>query len=238
MTDIILPSTQLKPSIHFTLKYCVAFLALLFVMHEAHEIAHTTIGRLLCGCWGQRDFNVWGLCESCVVSEDIGFIATMAGPLFSFIMMWWGASMLKTSNSNTRKSLGYGLIFANMPFARILTAVAMGGGDEVYTLRHFLDNDTLAWVLGSVAILAICAFPLYKAYTAISRRRLPWFLLFFILPLFIDLVVVLLGLNTLLEHGVLAEYWVLGSPMIVTLWTVLVILIFMLSRKHIYTLLK
>ena len=32
--------------------------ALLFVLAEAHELVHTGLGRLLCGCWAPRDFNV------------------------------------------------------------------------------------------------------------------------------------------------------------------------------------
>lgn len=221
-----------------TLKNSIAFLSLLFLMHEAHEIAHTAVGRLLCGCWGERDFNVWGLCNTCAVSEDLGFIATLAGPLFSFLMMWWGASLLKSTNTSAQKSMGYALVFANLPFARILTAVAMGGGDEVYTLRHFMENDTLAWIIGSVLIVLICAYPLYKAYTTITKRRILWFLLFFIAPTFIDLLLVLGGMNTLLSNGVLASYWILGSPILVTVWTAFVILIYTLSRKHIKTLLN
>ncbi|GGG39956.1 hypothetical protein GCM10011344_46010 [Dokdonia pacifica] len=227
-----------KSELKLTLKNSIAFLALLFMMHEAHEIAHTAIGRLLCGCWGERDFNVWGLCNTCAVSQDLGFIATLAGPLFSFLMMWWGASLLKNTNTTSQKSIGYALIFANMPFARLLTAIAMGGGDEVYTLKHFMENDTLAWIIGSIIILCICIYPLYKAYTAISKRRLLWFLLFFIAPTFIDVLIVLGGMNTLLTNGVLDTYWILGSPILVTVWTAIVILLFTLSRKHIYTLLR
>jgi hypothetical protein len=114
----------------------------------------------------------------------------------------------------------------------------MGGGDEVYTLKYFMDNDSLAWILGSIIILAICAYPLYRAYTALSKRRLLWFILFLLLPVFIDITVVLLGLNTLLANGVLDDYWILGSPILVTVWTAFVIIVFSLSRKHIYTILR
>ena len=231
MNSTIQNSYNSKSEIKLTLKNSIAFLALLFIMHEAHEIAHTAIGRLLCGCWGERDFNVWGVCDHCAVSQDLEFIATLAGPLFSFLMIWWGASLLKQTNTTSQKSIGYALIFANLPFARILTAVAMGGGDEVYTLKHFMENDTLAWVLGSILIVLICAYPLYKAYTAITRRRLLWFLLFFIAPTFIDLFIVLGGMNKILNNGILATYWILGSPILVTLWTGFVILIYTLFAK-------
>ena len=45
--------------ININLRTILAFIALVFVMHELHEIAHTAVGRVLCGCWGPRDFNVW-----------------------------------------------------------------------------------------------------------------------------------------------------------------------------------
>ncbi|MFC4636113.1 hypothetical protein ACFO3O_19560 [Dokdonia ponticola] len=225
------------PELKLTIKNSVAFLALLFIMHEAHEIVHTSIGRLLCGCWGQRDFNAWGLCDTCAVSQDLGFMATLAGPLFSFSMMWWGVSLLKQTNTSSQKSVGYALVFANLPFARILTAVAMGGGDEVYTLKYFMDNDTLAWILGSILIVFVCTYPLYKAYITPTKRRFLWFLLFFIAPTFIDVFIVLGGMNTLLNMGVLDTYWILGSPILVTLWTGFVVIVYTLSRKHIKTLL-
>ena len=46
-----------------TSQFVLTFLALTFLMHEAHEIVHTSIGRLICGCWGMRDINVWELCK-------------------------------------------------------------------------------------------------------------------------------------------------------------------------------
>ncbi|MGH7586860.1 MAG: hypothetical protein ACREMH_11475 [Gemmatimonadales bacterium] len=36
-------------------RYVAACVALLMVIHEAHELAHTAVGRLLCGAWGPRD---------------------------------------------------------------------------------------------------------------------------------------------------------------------------------------
>ena len=47
--------------IKLTTGFIVAFIALRFVLHEAHELVHTGVGRIICGCWGQRDFNVWDI---------------------------------------------------------------------------------------------------------------------------------------------------------------------------------
>jgi len=215
-----------------TPKFVLAFLALLFVMHEAHEIVHTTMGRIICGCWGLRDFNVWGLCEGCSENHPISVVATFAGPAFTFLMMWIGASLLGKNKTVNQKSFGFSLVFANMPFARILTS-ATGGGDEVYGLNRLLDNHSLAWAIGLTIVLILSGIPLYKAYKVIkNKRRIGWFLLFLVAPVAIDVIVVLIGLNTLLENGFLSQYWILGSPMLVTLWTILVCAVYVLMRKH------
>lgn len=219
-------------------KFIIAFLTLTFVMHEAHEIVHTSIGRLICGCWGERDFNVWGLCGDCSEEKPYSIIATFAGPIFTFGMIWLGASWLGQNRTNKEKTLGFSLLFANMPFARILTA-AFGGGDEVYGLNKILENHQLAWIIGLGLLLLISFYPLYKAYHFIENKyKIGWFLLFLLVPVFIDLLVVLGLMNTLLQKGILSNYWILGSPVLVTVWTVSVLVIFLVARKGIYTLEK
>lgn len=216
-------------------KFIVSFLALLFLMHETHEIVHTTLGRMLCGAWGERDFNVWGLADGCNTGDVVSMLPTYFGPIFTFVMIWIGTFLLREDNSIQKKSLGFALIFSNMPFARILTA-AFGSGDEIYATSVLIGNHTLAWSIGLNSIVLILAFPLYKAFVTIRKNRWGWFLLFFLAPLFIDVLVVLGGMNTLLQYGVLDTYWILGSPILVTLWTLLVILVFIFMRKYIYTL--
>ncbi len=222
-------------NIKLNFKFVISFIALLFMMHEAHEIAHTTLGRIICGAWGERDFNVWGLAEGCNQGDLVSMLPTYFGPIFTFVMIWIGAFLLKPENSVQKKSFGFALIFANMPIARIITAV-FGSGDEVYATNVLLDNYSLAWAIGLIGILLILVYPLYKAFITIHKNRIPWFLLFFFTPMIIDLVVVLGLMNTLLEKGVLANYWILGSPLLVSLWTIFVILVFILMRKHIFTL--
>lgn len=222
-------------NIKLNFKFVISFLALLFVMHEAHEIAHTALGRIICGAWGERDFNVWGLAEGCNQGDLVSMLPTYFGPLFTFSMIWIGAFLLKPDNSVEKKSFGFALIFANMPIARIITAV-FGGGDEVYATNVLIENHSLAWAIGLIGILMILIYPLYKAFITINKNRILWFLLFFFAPMIIDLFVVLGLMNTLLEKGVLTNYWILGSPVLVSLWTILVILVFIFMRKHIFTL--
>lgn len=217
-----------------TTKFMLAFLALTFVMHEAHEIVHTTVGRLICGCWGERDFNVWDLCKGCNEAHPIALLATFAGPAFTFAMIWMGAFWLKPSNPIAKRSLGFALIFANLPFARILTA-AMGGGDEAWGIYQLTQDRTLSWVVALLFILLVSGPPLYLAFKAIQNKgRIWWSALFFLVPTVVDLLVVLGGLNKLLTHGVLDRYWILGSPILVTCWTILVGVVLLLTRRHLY----
>lgn len=224
-------------TIKLTPKFIIAFLALTFVMHEAHEIVHTSIGRMICGCWGERDFNVWGLCEGCD-ANPYSIISTFVGPLFTFIMIWLGANLLKNTNTKGQQSLGLALIFANMPFARLLNPI-LGGGDEVVVINHFLNDRNLSRIIVVLLITLIIAYPLYKAFRLIQNKyRIGLFILFLIAPVFVDLLLVLGVMNTLLEKGILSQYWILGSPMLVTIWTFSVTLIFILFRKSIYKLSK
>lgn len=224
-------------TIKLTPKFIIAFLALTFVMHEAHEIIHTSTGRMICGCWGERDFNVWGLCEGCD-ANPYSILSTFVGPLFTFIMIWAGANLLKETHTKNQQSLGFALIFANMPFARLLNPI-LGGGDEVVVVNHFLNDRNLSRIIVVVLITLIIAYPLYKAFTLIRNKyRIGLFILFLIAPVFIDLLLVLGIMNTLLEKEILSQNWILGSPMLVTIWTFSVTLIFIIFRKSIYTLSK
>lgn len=221
-----------------TLKYVLTFLALTFILHEAHEIVHTTVGRIICGCWGQRDFNVWSLCGDCSEQKPYSVISTFAGPVFTYIMIWIGTYLMNKEKNDHQKALGFSLVFANMPFSRIFGAIT-GGGDEVWGLNLVLHNYNLAWLIGVIIILAIIIYPLYKSFKLIKNESpIVWFLVFLILPGNIDTWVVLIILNSLLQKGLLNGYWILGSPVFVTVWTILVTFAYTLTRKNIYKLTK
>ncbi len=151
-------------------------------------------------------------------------------------MIWVGTILSSKTKTENQNALGFSLIFANMPFARILTA-SMGSGDEVWGLNLLLKNYNLAWTIGLIFVLTVSFFPLFKAFKIIeNKRRIGWFLLFFLAPTFIDLLLVLGVMNTLLDKGLLNDYWILGSPMLVTVWTAIVTLTYFLTRKNIYEL--
>ncbi len=223
-------------TIKLNLKFLIAFIALSFVMMEAHEIVHTSVGRFICGCWGQRDFNSWTTCLDCDKTNHYSLWATFVGPLFTFTIIWIGTYLLKSSNSNQQKSFGIALIFSNMPVARFINPI-FGGGDEVVVLDYFLNNWSLSRIVIAILVAVICAYPIYKAFVTIQNKwRISLFLFFLLTPLIINVLVVLGLLNTLLSNGVLSHYWILGSPMLVSVWTIFVLIVFFISRKSIYTL--
>ena len=220
--------------IKITGKFIIEFLALTFVMLELHEIVHTAVGRIICGCWGLRDFNAWEICETC---QNIKFawLSTLAGPVFTFIMIWYGSSYLKITNTNQQKSFGIALIFANTPFGRILNPL-LKSGDEATLMNLIIENISLASFITLVIILLITVYPMYKTYKTIENKPIGYFLLFFFAPVFIIILVILVVLNTILSKGILSEVGLLGSPIIVNIWSVFVLVILIVFRKNLYTL--
>ncbi|MDZ7658701.1 hypothetical protein [Fodinibius sp.] len=229
---------SLGSKINLTFRNTTAFVALFFVMHELHEIAHTAVGRIICGCWGERNFNTWGLC----CEGDLTIIASIAGPLFTYLIIYIGYYLLSSryDNSPGIKSVGFALIFGNMPFARIFTAL-MGMGDELMELKFFLGDylgDNVLWGLAIVMVTAILLPALIRAWKSIhSSQRLWGFTGFLLLPFVFDVLVVIIGMNKLYDLGVLDQTGIIGSPVIVNLWTLLWIVVLAVSWKELKTLL-
>ena len=206
-----------------SLPYLITFTLLLIVMMELHEIVHITVGRVICGCWGPRDFNVWALCSGCEERQSLSWLATLAGPFFSFALMWLGMFWL-SSVKTTKKALGFSLIFANIPFGRI-TTVMWGGGDEMVVVRHFLKSEfsrTQMILICSTLVLAVGVSPIVASFRAIKNKR-AWLTIvgFLTLPLLFLLLYTLMGLNTLLSAGFLSSEWIMGTPLLITLHTLI-----------------
>ena len=223
--------------IKLSFSYVVTFLLLLIVMLELHETVHIVVGRLICGCWGPRDFNVWSLCKGCSENHPTWWLATLAGPLFSFALMWLGMFWLDAKESG-RMTLGFSLIFANIPFGRIST-VMMGGGDEMVVTRHFLTGEysrTQMILICSVLVLGLGLPPVIKAFRVLTNRWSWLYIIGFLtIPLLFLLLYVLTGLNTLLNNGFLATPWIMGTPVLITLHTGLALLALLGLRKNLFS---
>jgi len=223
--------------IKLSFSYSICFLLLLIVMMELHEIIHITVGYIICGCWGNRDFNFWALCDTCN-NPSLSWLATLAGPVFSFSMMWWGRSLLSAKKAPT-KALGFSLIFANIPFGRI-TEVMKGSGDEMLVAKHFLKpsfTHTQIITIASVIILFVGIPPIIKAFCVLANKNALLFIVGFLtLPLVFILLYILVAMNSLLHTRLLSFNWIMGTPLMITLHTLLAMGMLWLLRKNIFSL--
>lgn len=195
-----------------TLRWFVAFSLLLLTIHEAHELAHASVGRIVCGEWPSRDFNAWRFTTDCASS-----LPTAAGPLFSYALMGVGAFLA----FGRFRWGGIALVLAANPFARIFTA-AMGGGDEVVVARQLaeLPQRTFELRLAVLAfVLAICGSALFAVWRAMRdvRRRAAWFPFLAVWPMILTGVALFVVGNRLLRAEVLAAPVIAGAPLLVVL---------------------
>ena len=222
---------------NFTARWAVAFVALLFVHNEIHEIAHTAVGRAICGAWGPRNFNSWQVaCQE--IRPELIFVP-IAGLGFTYGLMWIGYYLLRQKESVTTQSVGLCLIFAAMPFGRIYT-VAQSAGDEMVLLRGVFPGvePLLRLVAGLIIVSLLVVPPLYRAFSALPRqRRLLIFTGFLLLPYVLFEILVLRVANPLLQQGVLASEGILGSPLFVNVWTGFWVLVLIVSWKYLPTVL-
>jgi hypothetical protein len=196
-------------------RWFLAFLLAVLVAHEFHELAHTGVGRLACGAWGARDFNVWSLAAGC---ESL--LATFAGPAFSWTLIWTGVWLVR-DGSPGRRWTGLALIFAPNPLGRLLPAL-VGGGDEGVLARALVGGPgPLARLVVALAAAVILLPALWAAWRALpERRRAGWFLLLFSSGILITGPLFVVG-NGLLARGVLSSPGLLGAPVLVEVVTAL-----------------
>lgn len=211
--------------LNLSTRYVIAFFALLFVLHEAHELAHTSVGRLFCGAWGPRDFNNWSLTGTCT-GLWVNAVALLMGPLFSYALAWLGRSWLNQPSAR-RQSLGFSLVFGTVMPARLITAL-IGGGDEVTLARLLVGDATVGRWLGLLVTVSLATPPLWRAFQRIPRPNwVAYSLTITFVPLLLEWFLVFRGLGSLLQRGVGAAPGLLGMPQLVTYWTVAMVLVLM-----------
>lgn len=216
-----------------SLQYLLAFFALRIVAGELHEQTHITVGRIICGAYGVRDFSVWQTAENCA-EPSLTFLATCAGPLFTYLIVWIGVYLLAKSKTVESKSLGFSIIFAPLPFARIFTSL-MGGGDEKvvfnYLLNDYLNLLTIK-ILAAILVVTVCLPPiLYAGSKLASRRRWLYIAGFCILPMIV-LSFYQSIFNYLLEKGFWADQLILGTPTLLLVHLLLMAAILVILFKN------
>ena len=181
MADLALdpPVSPGKITLRVTWKYCVAFYCIGMLYASLHELAHHFVGYVVCGGeWGYKSFNFF---ETACEGTPISWVATYAGPAFSFIMMYVGAYFLKKGSSNYHRHLGFALIFAQVPLQRMICPFFYMN-DEYYATSHIFGPTPLVYWGVIATIWVISVPPLWKAYGAIANKnRLAWFLFYLVL---------------------------------------------------------
>lgn len=213
------------------IRYLLAFIAIMFLMHEGHEWAHILAIKINCGCWPKRNFTDWVPCGNCTANNYQQFAIYMAAPLFNFLMIWIGFGLYKHPYKNTGV-LGITLVFANLPQLRWLGALT-GGCNELTAFKFLFSHSTARW-LTLILVTAAC-YPFFKIVVEMLQAK-KWFQL--ILLLVVTPIIYLEGLqfvNVFLKKFGEAIYWWPMQPAYITLFILLMIVLLLLNYKSIFT---
>ncbi|PWT77136.1 MAG: hypothetical protein C5B59_04850 [Bacteroidetes bacterium] len=214
----------------------------MLLVHECHDWAHFLFARIICGCWGTKGFDTWTVCASCQALPRFQPYLYFVGPLITYIIIWIGFGQLNPKNRPTKRSLGFALVFAGIPFVRILAA-AVGGGDETYGLRLLFQHadgsnrHTIA-ITGLVLVLLLTILPLLRAFLFLPSwiQKLLLFPVFLVAPMYLDHWI-MQGMNQVLAMGFLKQEFMPGVPFLMILWIFLLVEILILTRKNLLSLL-
>lgn len=213
-----------------TLKYCLAFYCVIMLYTSLHELVHHFVGFLICGEWGYKSFNYFT--TACEDRPDI-YLSTYAGPLFTYIMMYVGMYMLRSETSNYRKHLGFAMIFAQLPAQR-LSGPLLRMNDEYYATVKIFGRPDLNYWLVSLILLAICIPPLVKAYRVIAnKRRLGWFLFYFLLFPYLLWGPFFVGLEYLMVNRGFLDQTVIGIGLLFIINEIVTIVLYLYTKKYI-----
>ncbi|MES2390572.1 MAG: hypothetical protein V4555_02950 [Acidobacteriota bacterium] len=217
-------------TLRITWRYVVAFAALTMLCGTSHEFAHHFAGAALCGGFGTKTFNSFTLAAGCDASVVKRYWAALAGPVFTFGLMWAGYVMLR-SKSEPRRMMGFALVFANFPVNRMLF-VLLGQNDEQYAGRLMFGRHPLVFWLTVVVVWGVCLPPLVEAFQQLRNQpRIAWFAAFFLLPFcFVVVFAGVLEEFVLLRHPVMAT-GVLGIPYLILLVEALSVVTFEVEKK-------
>lgn len=212
-----------------TLRYCFAIYCLTMLYASLHELVHHFAGYLVCGDWGYKSFNSF---ETACEGEAKSYLATYAGPIFTFIMMYVGMFMLRANQSVLQSQLGFALVFAQMPVQRMLGPI-MGFNDELYATGQLFGYSTLNTWIVIILIWAICMPPLIQAFKAIQNNyKVLWFLLYaLLLPYILFGPMFFLLEYMMLEKGVL-DQTVIGIGLLFIINEVVTILLYLKTKKY------
>jgi hypothetical protein len=213
-----------------TWKYCIAFYCIGMLYASLHELIHHFAGYVVCGEWGVKTFNYFSTaCDG----EPKAHIATYAGPVFTFIMMYVGAYLLNEKFSNYTKHLGFAMIFAQIPLQRMVNPFFRMNDEYYATAQLFGATDIVYWSV-IIVIWAICIPPLVKAFKAIQNKyRIGWFLFYFALFPYLLVGPFFMGLEYLMVHKEFLNQQIIGIGLLFIINEVLTIVAYYFTKKYI-----
>src|SRR5258708_868239 len=95
--------------------FILSFLCLNFFLMELHDWMHVSVAALVSGGWGPRGFDRWQMVTGASVSNGQRALATLAGPLVNFLVLWIGWIKMANRDSLADQSLGCNLTLAALP---------------------------------------------------------------------------------------------------------------------------
>ena len=216
----------------------IAFFSLVFLLHELHDWAHTMVAGGFCHCWAPRAFDSWTLCPSCVLDSRKHLLIWIVGPVINYVAIWAGWNLMDIENPLEKRSTGLCLLFAALPFPRILAALS-GGGDETAGLRELLPaselrHHHLVSLLGLFFVLAMTLPALVRAFLMLPgwKGKLVAFPALLLIPGWIDHLVVHVGVNKLVEMGLLTYNVITGLHLLVLVWLLFILLVFIFTCRN------
>ncbi len=146
----------------------IAFVSLVFLLHELHDWAHTMAAGGQCHCWAPRSFDSWTLCPNCILDGRQRLLIWLVGPLITYVAIWIGYGLMDPENTLEKRSVGFSLVFAALPLPRIM-AVLAGGSDETSAMRQLLEpldlkHHHLVSLIGLLVVLALTLPALIRAF--------------------------------------------------------------------------
>ncbi|HEY4335114.1 MAG TPA: hypothetical protein VGM89_04435 [Puia sp.] len=219
--------------------YLFSFLCLnLFVM-EMHDWLHASVAALVSGSWGPRGFDRWQMAGNASISNGQRALATLAGPLVNYLVIWIGWIKMANRDSLADQSLGCNLVLAALPVAMLMAAFT-GGGDLTNGLKLLFSHydgmyHHLFATIGLLITLVICLLPLVRVFTLLPS----WGSKFFYFPIFLFVPIWLHHFITRQMDGVLQRYESDESLAyaVVFIWTALLFGGWFYTRRRLETLL-
>jgi hypothetical protein len=223
-------------NIKYLLVYILVFVALFSVIDQLHEWLHYFMAAAYCGCFGSKILSGWTFCSNSELPSAAKAAVWLTGPLLNYVLMWIGWWLMgKSGRTWKQKSLGLALVFASLPFARLIAAL-QGGGDETLALRMLFQhadggNKHLISVAGLLLVFILSVAPVVRAFFLFRswKERLSCFLLFFLVPPLIDQWLTSEQMYRWLNQGflknpvfpgvdILVLAWIAGWFLLVLIW--------------------